>query len=88
MVFHVLNIFDINLTQVNPNKWQTLLCLLVVIVEYGVGLTSDETMYMYCLQKNGLEKGNVYISCVVGHELHLKLFYSSTKLKEKYFYII
>lgn len=87
MVFHTLNIFDINFSYVNLNGWKTLLCLVVIAGEHGMDLTSYEIICMYCLKRNDSEKGRVYISCVVGHELHLKLPYSTSGWNDKYFYI-
>lgn len=51
-------------------------------------LISDKIICMYCLKMNGLDKEKVYISCIVGHGLHLKLTNSSTGCKDKYLYII
>lgn len=36
-------------------------------------LTDEEIICMYYVKGNNLYKGKVYISCVVGYELHLRL---------------
>lgn len=61
----------------NHNGWWTLLCLSVAIGEHGLDLISDEIKCMYYLKRNGLDKGRVYVSWVIGYWLHLKLTYSS-----------
>lgn len=76
MVSHVLNIFDINLAQVNPNGWGTLIWFSVVVGEHGMDLMSDKIKYMYCLKRNDLDKSK---------GLHLKLLDSSIGWKNKYF---
>lgn len=52
--------------------------LSIVTREYKVDLIDEVIIYMYCLQKNGLDKFREYISCVVGHGLHLKLLDSTS----------
>lgn len=73
VIDHAVHTFDIKPTQLNPNGWKTLMCLSIVAGEHEVDLTSDELWSMYCLKNNDLDKGRVYISYVVRHELHLKL---------------
>lgn len=60
------NTFNINLAQVNPKGWQTLLCLSADVGEYRVDQTYDEIICTYFLKRNGLDKGRAYILCVVG----------------------
>lgn len=88
IVAHALNTSNINLTQVDPNRWRNFLCILVIAGEHMVDLTNYEITYMYCLKRDGLDKVKTYISCVVRHGLHLKLPNSTLGLKDKYFYII
>lgn len=87
MVVRALTTFDINIAQVNPYGLRTLMCLVVVDDEHKIDLTSDELRSLYFLNKNGLDKIKAYISCVIGHVLHLKLPDSSSGYKDKYFYI-
>lgn len=87
-VSRVLNTFNINLAQVNPNGWKFLLCLSIIIGKYKVDLKGDNIRYMYCLKKNNLNKGRAYIFSVVENKLHLKLPDSTMRWKDKYFYII
>lgn len=88
MVVHAFKYFNINLIKVNPNGWQTLLCLSVITSEHGVDLTSNEIRCMYYLKRNDLDKDRAYISCIVGHRIHLKMPDSTSWWKDKYFYII
>lgn len=89
IVAYALNTFDINLAQVNPNRWQTILCLYVITREHEVYLSNKEMRSMYCKKKkiNGFDEEMAYILVVTIHMLHLKLPHSIIRYKNKYFYI-
>lgn len=80
---HVLNTYGINLTKVNLNGWKTLLCLSIIARKHVMDLIYEEIRCMYCLKKNDLDNGRAYISCVVGHMIHIKLFDSTLGWKDK-----
>lgn len=65
-VARALNTFDIKLAQVNPNGWRSFLCLFVIVGEHRMKLTNQEKRCMYYLKKNGIDKGRMHISNLVG----------------------
>lgn len=62
-------------------------CLSVVINEHRVELRNDEIRSINYLKKKGLDKEKTYITCVVRQGIHMKLLDSTSRWKDKYFYI-
>lgn len=73
LIVYMLSTFDVNLTQINPNVWKTLLCVSIITGELGIELNDKKTKAMYYLKKNDLDKERTYISVISGGELILKL---------------
>lgn len=88
LIVYTLLTFDVNLTQINPNVWKTLLCVSIITGELGIELNDKKTKAMYYLKKNDLDKERTYISVISGGELILKLPTSRGRQKNKYLYVI
>lgn len=64
MVAPFLNSYDMTLAQINTNRWRTLLNLVVVSRELGYELEEGELHTMYCIKRNRVDKGKMYISVI------------------------
>lgn len=88
VVAHFFITYDLNLAQINPNGWRTLLSLVVVSKEHVLELEEGELRVMYCVKMNGVDKGKAYISTITLWGLILKLLDNQPKGRISIFILV